>query len=94
MRWPRAIAGYDDSAVPGPPNLFTMVSKGLRMRGFRVGSFTHLEDSMRREVSGYLADGRLIHRESIFDGIESAIAALLGMLSGATVGKALCRLDP
>ncbi|WP_067669337.1 NADP-dependent oxidoreductase [Nocardia miyunensis] len=88
-----AIAGYENSAVPGPPNLFTMVSKGLRMRGFRAGSFTHLEDSMRREVSGYLADGRLIYRESVFDGIESAIAALLAMLSGATVGKTLCRLD-
>ncbi|MGI5217949.1 NADP-dependent oxidoreductase [Nocardia sp. CA-290969] len=88
-----AVSGYDGAAPAGPPNLFTMVSKGLRMRGFRAGSFTHLEERMRKEVAGYLADGRLIHRETIFDGIEAASTALLAMLSGATTGKTLCRLD-
>ncbi|MFI5717394.1 NADP-dependent oxidoreductase [Nocardia sp. NPDC051750] len=87
-----AVSGYDGAAPQGPPNLFTMVSKGLRMRGFRAGSFTHLEEPMRREVSGYLADGRLTYRESVFNGIEEAPAALPAMLSGATVGKTLCRL--
>lgn len=87
-----AVSGYDGTPAPGPPNLFTMVSKGLRMRGFRAGSFLHLEEPMRREVAGYLADGRLHHRETVFDGIAEAPAALLAMLSGATVGKTLCRL--
>lgn len=87
-----AVSGYDGAAPPGPPNLFTMVSKGLRMRGFRAGSFVHLEESMRREVGSYLADGRLVYRETVFDGIESASAALPAMLSGLTLGKTLCRL--
>ncbi|MEU1980776.1 NADP-dependent oxidoreductase [Nocardia sp. NPDC019395] len=87
-----AVSGYDGAAPAGPPNLFTMVSKGLRMRGFRAGSFTHLEEPMRREVAGYLADGRLAYRESVFHGIAEAPAALVALLSGATVGKTLCRL--
>lgn len=87
-----AVSGYDGAAPAGPPNLFTMVSKGLRMRGFRAGSFTHLQEPMRQEVAGYLADGRLTYRESVFDGIEQASAALVAMLSGATIGKTLCRL--
>lgn len=88
-----AVSGYDGATPAGPPNLFTMVSKGLRMRGFRAGSFNHLQESMRTEVAGHLAAGRLHYRESVFDGIEQAPAALLAMLSGATIGKTLCRLE-
>ncbi|GGK90882.1 MDR family NADP-dependent oxidoreductase [Nocardia jinanensis] len=87
-----AVSGYDGAAPAGPPNLFTMVAKGLRMRGFRAGSFNYLEQPMRVEVGGHLAAGRLVHRESIFDGIEQAAAALVAMLAGATTGKTLCRL--
>lgn len=87
-----AVSGYDDAAPAGPPNLFTMVAKGLRMRGFRAGSFNHLEAPMRAEVGAHLAAGRLVHRESVFEGIEQAAAALVAMLSGATTGKTLCHL--
>ncbi|MEU4314311.1 NADP-dependent oxidoreductase [Nocardia sp. NPDC024068] len=87
-----AVSGYDGSTPPGPPNLFTMVAKGLRMRGFRAGSFTRLQERMRDEIADHLAAGRLVHRESVFDGIEQAATALTAMLAGATTGKTLCRL--
>lgn len=88
-----AVSGYDAAAPSGPPNLFTLVAKELRMRGFRAGSFGHLQQSMRDEIAGHLTAGRLVHRESIFDGIEQAGPALVAMLAGATIGKTLCRLS-
>ena len=89
-----AVSGYDGSSASGPPDLFQMVSKGLRMQGFRAGSFSHQQAEMQAEVGGYLADGRMVYRESVFDGLEHASTALLAMLSGETIGKTLCRLAP
>lgn len=89
-----AVAEYDGARAAGPGNLFQMVSKQLRMRGFRAGSFTDLEPAMRAEVAAHLRAGRLVHRETVFDGLERAADALCAMLAGETVGKTLCRLIP
>ncbi|WP_280482901.1 VOC family protein [Nocardia farcinica] len=89
-----AVAEYDGAGAAGPGNLFQMVSKQLRMRGFRAGSFTDLEPAMRAEVAAHLRAGRLVHRETVFDGLERAADALCAMLAGETVGKTLCRLIP
>ena len=35
------------------------------------------------------AEGRLTHRETVFDGIESCVDALNGLFTGANIGKTL-----
>jgi NADPH-dependent curcumin reductase CurA len=36
----------------------------------------------------------VISRDTIYDGLEHAVEALFGVMSGANVGKMLVRLDP
>ncbi|WP_040795969.1 NADP-dependent oxidoreductase [Nocardia higoensis] len=87
-----AVSAYDGGAPTGPVDLFPMVSKQLRMRGFRAGAFTHLEQAIRAEIGEHLRAGRLVHRETVFDGLGQAGRALCALLAGETSGKTLCRL--
>ncbi|GAA5055200.1 NADP-dependent oxidoreductase [Nocardia callitridis] len=87
-----AVSGYDGAPHSGNPDLFQIVSKELRIQGFRAGSYNHLEGSMRQEVGGYLTAGDMVYHETIFDDLTQAPTALLAMLAGKTIGKTLCRL--
>ena len=76
----------------GPRNLFLAVSKDLTLRGFRGSSNLHLLPEMQRQVAGWLRTGDLVHRETVFEGLESAPQALAEMLAGHTTGKTLVSL--
>jgi NADPH-dependent curcumin reductase CurA len=97
-RWGRvalcgAVSQYESAEPqPGPSNLFQAVSNDLTLRGFRGSSYLHRFEDVKREVGGWLAEGRLRYRETIVDGLERAPEALVGMLSGATTGKTLVRI--
>ncbi|OZC59463.1 NADP-dependent oxidoreductase [Rhodococcus sp. 06-470-2] len=86
-----AISTYETSNTL-PSNLFQITAKSLSVRGFRAGSFGHLYDRVRSTVGSRLANGTLIHEESIYDGLEHASTALVDLLNGRTTGKTLCRL--
>jgi NADPH-dependent curcumin reductase CurA len=76
----------------GPANLFQATSNDLTLRGFRGSSHLHRMGDMVRDVSGWLADGRLRYRETIVDGLARAPEALARMLAGETIGKTLVRI--
>jgi NADPH-dependent curcumin reductase CurA len=76
----------------GPANLFQATANDLTLRGFRGSSHLHRMGDMVRDVSGWLADGRLRYRETIVDGLERAPDALARMLAGETIGKTLVRI--
>ena len=76
----------------GPANLFQATANDLTLRGFRGSSHLHRLGDMVREVSGWLADGRLRYRETIVDGLERAPEALARTLAGDTIGKTLVRI--
>ena len=41
------------------------------------------------------ADGRLVHREYVLDGLEHAVDALNGLFTGANIGKTVVKVaDP
>jgi NADPH2:quinone reductase len=44
-----------------------------------------------RDVSGWLAEGRIRYKEDIVDGLENAPEALCGVLKGRNFGKMLVR---
>jgi NADPH-dependent curcumin reductase CurA len=83
-----SIAEYD-SGPKGPRNLFLAVSKDLTLRGFRGSSNLHLMAEMQDRVSGWLRSGELVHRETVFAGLDSAPRALAAMIAGDTTGKTL-----
>ena len=45
-----------------------------------------------RDVSAWLREGRIKHREDIVDGLEKAPRALIGLLRGENFGKLLVRV--
>ena len=76
----------------GPANLFQATASDLTLRGFRGSSHLHRLGDMVREVSGWLADGRLRYHETIVNGLERAPEALARTLAGDTIGKTLVRI--
>jgi NADPH-dependent curcumin reductase CurA len=80
--------------VAAPRNLAMVISKRLTMRGILVRDHYRLEQKFIAEVAPLVADGRIKHRETIFEGLESAPEAFLAMLRGDGVGKILVQISP
>jgi NADPH-dependent curcumin reductase CurA len=97
-RWGRvalcgAVSEYDaGKTAGGPRNLFQAIANDLTLRGFRGSSYVDRLPDMTRDMTGWLATGRVRHRETIFNGLERAPEALIEMLAGATTGKTLVRI--
>jgi NADPH-dependent curcumin reductase CurA len=87
-----AISGYNAvQPSPGPANLLQAVLKQITLRGMQVGAYLPQAGDYVARAAGWLADGTLRTRETVYQGLEQAPAALLGVLSGAGVGKVLVR---
>lgn len=88
---------YDhDRPPPGPRNLFRIVSERLTVRGFIVYDHLDRRPAFLAEVGGRLADGSLVARETVIDGLARAPAAFLALVGAGHVGKMVVRLgdDP
>lgn len=89
-----AISAYNATApVPGPTNLFQAYTKELSLRGLLVNSYFHLFPDWIEQGAAWLADGTLHTEQTVVHGLDHAPAAFLGVLSGASIGKMLVRLD-
>jgi len=78
--------------TPAPRNLALLIGKRITMRGMLVSDHYGLEQKFVSEVAPLLADGRIKHRETIFEGLRSAPEAFLAMLRGDGIGKNLIRI--
>jgi NADPH-dependent curcumin reductase CurA len=87
-----SIAGYNEPQ-PGPRNLSLIVGKRLTLRGFIVGDHEDLREAFVAEVAPRIADGSIVVRETIVEGLENAPQAFMDMLRGANTGKMLVKLD-
>jgi NADPH-dependent curcumin reductase CurA len=86
-----SIAGYN-KPQPGPRNMALIVGRRLTIRGFLVGDHEDLRAGFIEEVAPRIADGTIVVRETIVDGLEHAPQAFIDMLRGANTGKMLVRL--
>jgi NADPH-dependent curcumin reductase CurA len=84
------ISGYG-MRQPGPPNLAEIIVKRLRVEGFLVLDHLDRRAEFEAEVGPLLEAGRLHADVTIFEGIDSAPAALASLLDGTKIGKALIR---
>jgi NADPH-dependent curcumin reductase CurA len=88
-----SISGYNAvSPPPGPRNMSLLVASRLTLRGFLVGDHTDLRPAFLETVSGWLASGELVVRETVREGLDDAVPAFLDLLRGGNTGKMIVRL--
>ena len=85
------ISAYGKPSAPGPGNLTQLIIKRLHLRGFLVLDHLHRRAAFEDEVLPLVENGTLRSEVTMFDGLESAPQALLSLLDGAKLGKALVR---
>lgn len=86
-----AIAGYDgEPPVLRHPRL--ILTNRLTMQGFIVSDHMAEWPAALDELGGLVAEGKLVFRESVAEGLASAPEAFIGMLRGKNFGKQLVRL--
>jgi NADPH-dependent curcumin reductase CurA len=87
------ISSYLTGEHPGPANYVNLLSKTARMQGFNAldqwGRFDEAHAALRK----WGAEGRLAHRQTVFDGIGSCVDALNGLFTGANIGKTLVKIS-
>ncbi|MEE2784172.1 MAG: NADP-dependent oxidoreductase [Pseudomonadota bacterium] len=89
-----AIAQYNDTEPrPGPNNLAVAIGLGLTLRGFIVSHFNHLADDFKRDMEDWVTTGQIVTKETIYQGIEQAGEAFIGLFTGANTGKMIVTLQ-
>jgi NADPH-dependent curcumin reductase len=86
------VSQYNEAEFPPGPNLGFVVGKRILIQGFIVSDQPEKFTEWRKLAAPWVADGSLIHREDIVEGLENAPDALAGMLSGRNFGKLLVRV--
>ncbi len=87
------ISQYNDrSRDIGPRPLTEILVKQLRVEGFIVSRWARRFPEGRRQMALWLKEGRLQYRETIYEGLENAPRAFIGLFHGENMGKALVRL--
>jgi len=88
-----AISQYNATApVPGPNNLAIAIGLGLTIKGFIVNHYDHMRDDFLRDMTAWVTSGRLKYRETIYDGIDNAAQAFIGLFTGANTGTMIVNL--
>ncbi len=91
------IAHYNDAGLPDGPDRSPliwrqMLVKRLKVQGFIIMDHQHEYPVFQREMSQWLAEGRIHYREDVVDGLEQAPAAFLRMLEGGNFGKLVVKV--
>ncbi|MFY8140354.1 MAG: NADP-dependent oxidoreductase [Caulobacter sp.] len=88
------ISQYNSTGeMYGVKNLIQAVGKSIRLEGFIVSnSFQHLPEFLK-DMSGWIAGGKIQWKETIDEGIENAPGAFLKLFKGENTGKMLVKLS-
>ncbi|BCN26501.1 NADP-dependent oxidoreductase [Vibrio alfacsensis] len=87
------ISQYNATSLPDGPDRMSMLMgnilvKRIKMQGFII--FDHDEHSYTnfvKDVSQWLAEGKIHYREHLVQGLENAPEAFIGLLEGKNFGK-------
>lgn len=82
-----------DEPVPGPTNLTQIIGKDITMRGFVLGNHFDMAGDFYRDIATWIREGKIKWSETIYDGIEKAPEAFMGLFEGKNSGKMLVRLS-
>jgi NADPH-dependent curcumin reductase CurA len=87
------ISIYNDrSRDTGPRPFGQILLKQLRVEGFIVSRWLSRWPEGQARMAEWLREGRLTYRETVYEGLESAPRAFIGLFNGDNIGKALVKL--
>ncbi|AXG81765.1 NADP-dependent oxidoreductase [Streptomyces paludis] len=86
------VSQYNDEKVVGPRNLWNLAVTRSDILSFMFSEELDLQPDFVREVGGWLAEGRLHHRETVRHGLDGALDAFLALMRGENVGKMIVKL--
>ncbi len=87
------IARYQQQGrPPGPSSYFNIVFKSARMEGFLLSDFTPDHDIGRDRLRRWLAEGRIVQRDEVVEGLENAPQTLMRLFRGENFGKLLIKV--
>ena len=79
---------------PGPRNMILIVGLSLTMRGFIVSNHFDMVGDFMRDMAAWTKAGKMKWKETIYDGLERAPEAFIGLFKGENFGKMLVRVGP
>ena len=87
------IAHYNAESMPtGPRKLPQLVAKRATVQGLLVGDFSNRFGVATEQLSEWVAEGTLQHRETVVEGLSNAPEAFLGLFAGDNIGKQVVRV--
>lgn len=88
------ISQYNDvGGGTWPRNLTTIMGKCIRMEGFLLHRYEDQIPNFMRDITAWYNAGQLKSKETVFEGIDRAVDAFLGVMRGENLGKMLVRLS-
>lgn len=92
------VANYNATSAPEsslsfPGFMNLVLTRSLTVRGFIQDEFvkTHTDD-FRRDMTQWVADGKVAYVEDVTEGLENTVEAFRGLLTGRGVGKVLVKV--
>lgn len=86
---PEPSANHEETEMQ-PKNYLMIVSMRIRMQGFIVTDYEKQFGAARRELSQWLAEGKIKRQETVVKGgLKEAEKALVGLYKGLNTGKLL-----
>lgn len=87
------IAQYNDTKpTPGPSNLAYIIMKKLRVEGFIVFEHWQHYGEFAKQMGQWLASGKVKAEQTIYEGLDNAPAAFIGLFEGKNRGKMVVKL--
>ncbi|WP_158126026.1 NADP-dependent oxidoreductase [Vibrio fluvialis] len=87
------ISQYNATSLPDGPDRLSLLAgliltKRIRMQGFIIfDDYGHRYGEFAKDMSQWVAEGKVQYREQIEQGLENAPSQLIGLLEGKNFGK-------
>ena len=86
------ISGYNSREPQQFRYMIRMIAMRVTMKGFLYGDYVPRLGEFYQGMGELMASGRVKSRDTVFEGLDKAPDAFLGLFSGANTGKMLIKL--
>lgn len=87
------ISDYNaETPQPGPSNLLLINTKKITMQGYIVMDYWEHYGEFVEQMGQWMKEGKVTSEETIYEGLDNAADAFIGLFEGKNKGKMLVRI--